>query len=299
MTTASMTFDINTALKTIRVFAIGQPITNALATNIDFVLWNGTTGLGKIFYNDRQPVPETFTDPSPYQTYINQWMTGVAAAQTFPLTLAQAIAVKSSLLDSVWAGKRQAPVSVVTSLGTFSFDANDVVSNAMNLANVTAMAETVYNLSITSIGALVTSTNSAIAQINSDLNNTGGISAALNSIANELVQNDDYLGAVTSNLPVPFGPPGSGTTPLALSPSFANVPNVSASTSAAAATPIKILAIGDTSYKAFTIGDCITILNAIAVQRAAEALVRATKQAALAALTTVPLVIAYDTTTGW
>ena len=80
-------------------------ITPGLAANISHIVYDAAAGLGGIEYNDRPQQGIEFTDPSPYQSQFNQWLTA-AAADNPPLQLAQAIAVKTSLLAAIYNGKR-------------------------------------------------------------------------------------------------------------------------------------------------------------------------------------------------
>jgi len=90
--------------------AVGNAVypidTSALDPTIYFVFYDSTGPLGSIQHLDRPGSLEDFTDPTPYLSYLNQWY-AAAAADTPPLTLAQAIALKQSLLGVIYAAKRQ------------------------------------------------------------------------------------------------------------------------------------------------------------------------------------------------
>jgi hypothetical protein len=296
MTTLPLEFQLDSKKSTVRLFGLTQPITsNSLATNVSFVQWDGITGVGKITYNDRLPLPEQFTDPSPYQTYVNQWMTAGANLLTNPLSLAQAQAVKSSLIDSIWAGKRQAPISVTTSLGAYSFDASDVLSGALNIG---AWLPAVASI-ITEVNAINSDVASAIASLISYINSgftssDNQINSYTSTLTTQLNANWHYF--TGNSYPVP------DPTQSASSISVGAIPSSIYSEPAALTTltsPVKMLPIGSTSYPAFTLADLFAVLTAVQTQRANELAARATKQAAVAALTTVANVIVYDATTGW
>ena len=90
--------------------------TSSLAANIACVIYNFQVSLGSIEYNDRPPVGAAFTDPSPYLSFLNAWMVA-SAADSPPLQLAQAIAVKQALTAGIYNGKKatlQAAAPVAT-----------------------------------------------------------------------------------------------------------------------------------------------------------------------------------------
>ena len=295
MTTLPISFQIDNTKGTIRLYGFPWSITpGSLALNINFVQWDGVTNTGLIYYNDRIAIPESFPDPSPYQSYINSWMSGAASGAapfTAPLTLSQAQAVKAGLIDSIWSVKRQAPLVVTTSLGHFTFDCNDgsnsasfSISNALPLINSTSA----YANSINSaVAAVVSKFNTAFTDIAININSSGG------TLASESMADFNLLAS------------GSITSQGGQNVAWTAVPNYGTqSYSAPGALPlmsmgVEMLPIGSTSYPAFSVSDMCTIFNALEAQRSNELLVRAGKQAALAALSTVSSVIAYDVTTGW
>lgn len=319
---ADFSFVINRSLGTIHLNSVGASLTtNTLAANVSFVQYDSDVGTGRITYNDRPALPELFTDPSPYQTYINQWIT--AAASFSPaLTLAQARAVKNGLIDSIWAGKRQAPISVVTSLGTYNFDANDILSGALNIgAWMPAVASLIAQGTVpqfaainTAITNMLTTINAAIAaltnSVNVDIVGGAGLEVQINTALSRICSegNQDFTDIITQLNTLT----GGGYTPVPQTLDYTTV-SVSAVTGGSGAytppsaltalptltAPVKMLPVGSTSYPAFTLADQFAVLTAIQTQRANELAVRATKQAAVAALATVANVIAYDTTTGW
>ena len=116
-----------------------------------------------------------------------------ASPFTTPLTLAQAQAIKSSLVDSIWSVKRQANVSVATSLGTFSFDASDDdLSNALNCSSwmpaVSALISQIGSVggaSSSVISSLVNSINTVVVNgVNSIV--VGGINTDLSALVTSI-----------------------------------------------------------------------------------------------------------------
>jgi|SRR5579871_850470 len=255
-----------------------------LPANVNFVQWDGGSNSGQVTYNDRLAIPETFTDPSPYQTCINAWMTGAAAGSP-ALTLAQAQAVKGSLIDAIWTSKRQVPVTVTTSLGSYSFAADEATLGSSWLAAVATL--------ITAVNTLETGLASVAAGFNSD---QAALISALNSytstIATGITANWTYL-IGTASIPVP-----TATTP-ASSFSEPTVTYTAASAIAALSASVQMLPVGANSYPAFTLADQFVVLAAIYAQRNAKALTRSQKQIALAALTHTADAISFDATTGW
>lgn len=338
MTAIPLQFQLDRPRSTVRLFGLTQAITaNALALNVDFVEWDGVKASGEIIYNDRIPLPEQFTDPSPYQDYVNQWMTGAAAA-ALPLTLAQAQAVKSSLVDSIWAGKRDAAVTVVTSLGSYDFDTDslgDLTSwvpsvaaivaqiNAINDAIVTMV--TSFNTSLNtfdgdvntrfdSINSMVSGLNTSLATFDSALGTEmGTLLSAINSWTSTLssqlhgnwVYYDGVLSTTTPNQTQPtLSQSWSALTAPSESGSLTHVNAASGSYSGPSDMPtvtasIKMMPVGATAFPAFTVADLFLVINAIETQRNAKLVARNTKQAAVAALNRVVDCIAYDATTGW
>lgn len=95
--------------------------TSALAANIAHILFNAVTGIGSIEYNDRPSSSLPFTDPSPYQPFINTWL-GLGAADRPPLQLAQAISIKQAIVTALYNYKRLSLTSTagVTAWSTLS-----------------------------------------------------------------------------------------------------------------------------------------------------------------------------------
>ena len=104
MTNVDLQFRLDRTRSLIYISSMHAKMTaNTLPSNVDYVSF--ANGVGQIIYSDRQRTPESFTDPSPYQTYVNQWITAMATA-TPPLTLAQAIAIKQAFISTIYNLKR-------------------------------------------------------------------------------------------------------------------------------------------------------------------------------------------------
>jgi hypothetical protein len=95
--------------------------TSALAADVAHIAYDVGGGNGGIEYTDRPALSAVFTDPSPYQPYLNAWLT-VAAAAIVPLTVAAAQSIKQALLDRVRAINAAA---LLASFGGYLWDASD------------------------------------------------------------------------------------------------------------------------------------------------------------------------------
>jgi hypothetical protein len=288
MTTLPLQFQIDNNRSTVRLWGMTQPITaNTLALNINFVQWNGVTGIGQIIYNDRMPLPEQFTDPSPYQAYINQWITTSALAATNPLSLVQAQAIKNSLIGTIYGVKRQQPVNATVTAGNYNWDASDSAVARMN-----TLASFAY---IDNVNSIISTFDSEISTFIGDYN---GLRSGYTSFVSNLQTNlntwvtalNTAEGAVGGWVAVGnMSVPSSGSTSAM---SFVSIPSITVPT-------MKLLPYGGTSLVTVSPTDIGTIMSAVAAQNANESLVNATKQAAVNALTTIAAVTTYDATTGW
>lgn len=296
-TLADFSFVINSALGTIHVNAVGATLTsNSLAANVQYVQFDASTGVGQIMYNDRPSIPELFQDPSPYQTYVNQWITAEAALAKLPLTLAQAQAVKCALVQAIYAVKRQQPVNVTVSAGNNNWDASDQAVARMNV-----LAGFAY---IDNVNSLISTLNSEISTLNTNVTDSNGLRSAYTTFVTNLQTNlNSWVSTLNSSEAASINnPPASWTSvsnmsvpPAGSTTAMNTLSNISSIT----VPTMKLLPYGGTSLVTVTPTDVGAILSAIATQNANEAVANATKQAAVNALTTIANVVAYDATTGW
>jgi hypothetical protein len=273
MTQLSLTFVIDNAKSTIHLFSVSAPLApNSFASNISFVQWGN--GAGIVLYSDRLALPEVFTDPSPYQIAVNQWMTAKASLLVTPLTLAQAQAIKNSLIDGVYAYKRQSPLTVSTSQGSLTFSMDDQYG-VLQAPGAIPIAQILLG----GMGSIETMVQGVVSSYNT--------AAANDAYYNESEMFAGLSIATTGN---------SWTDYLSI-----HAYGISASSPALPAittTPV-LLPIGATSYPPFTTADQLAIINAAVAQKSREQLIWSQKRAAVNALTSVASVVAYDTTTGW
>jgi hypothetical protein len=282
-----------------RVFVQDIPasVTLSLATNINQIWYK--EGVGLIYFNDRQHIGEPFTDPSVYQTQINAWITAMATA-TPALTLAQAKVIKNKFVGAIYDVKRQAPVTVGTSLGTLQFEATDSAMLAYTL-------QTGYQF-VANLNAIIAQLNQCIAEGNAVL---GAANGNLIPIVNALIGNsggsglgkyevlmDQYNletfglsgGQVQPNPPIRANLPGDAS---AWGGSFGS--GVGGISSASPA----LVSLGSTAAQSFTENDLIAIIAAVSTQVVVKQAVNNAKQAAVNACGTIAAVVALDVTTGW
>jgi hypothetical protein len=133
---------------------------SSLPTNVEIVVYQEIDG--KIEYNDRPSLRLPFTDPSPYQSLLNAWITNQATV-TPALQLAQAKQVKNDLVEGIFHHKRRLPYAY----GAWSYDAHDE-----SVTNLDLLVQATIDTSV-----LVASINAAFATITSQVNNTvvGGV----------------------------------------------------------------------------------------------------------------------------
>jgi hypothetical protein len=246
---------------------------SALPANVGKVIWDSANGW--LEYSDRPKLREPFTDPSVYQPLLNTAMTALETAAP-PLTLAQAQAVKQTLIDALYAVKRTAPITVAVSVGSKTWDGSDEAIATMNqqVASATAGFST---------SSLVTQINAMIAALNNDMTIIAGDFTPLVLSPPNGVFPGAWIWTYGSTKPAP--PAGH----------YATVTGGGGVTGG----PFPWLPLGATATVNLTLADLTTIVNAVVTRRQSVAGTRASKKAAVAALATIPAVIAYDVTTGW
>lgn len=290
MTTLDLDFVVNRGESSCRVLGLKQPITSSLASNVNFVTF--AKGQGQVFYNDRPPLPELFSDPSPYQSYVNAWITAAAAA-TPALTLAQAQAIKCAFVDAIYGFKRVAPVSATVTAGTYSFDASN---NALTGLAYLAPLNTV----ITGVNAVIT----AFDTLNGLVNPVGaGVQTALNSLVSGV---NSALSALTSAINLagtaqtpPFSVGSAPTVGSVAGPSTSGTPSNPSALATISPPTLTVVPVGQTSPITLNSADLQAVALAIAAQNASTGSTDATKKAAVNALSTIAAVVAYDATAGW
>lgn len=246
--------------------------TTALAADVAYVSMNLHGECG-VQYTD-QPMA-TGVNPAPYQTFLNAWMTATYAGGLGALTLTEAKNAKKNFIDGLYFFKRQIPVNVATSAGTFNWDASDASS-----INTTSW--------IVTANVIMDRLNDALATM--ALMNTAsvGIETCIGNYVSQTNARISVLqvadgSAIDTFDPAPY--PAMPTVPAALidlpSPSLTLVP------------------VGGTTPVTLTGADMNAIVSAISAQHVAKAAGQASRKSAVDALGNIPDVIAYDATASW
>ena len=306
---SELEFVVDATLARVYVQDIPAFCSVALAPNINQVTF--ANGKGEIVYNDRQPLPEPFTDPSPYQPSINNWLMAMASSAP-ALTLAQAISVKQYLVSAIYDVKRQAPVQVNTTAGNLFWDASDVAIEQYAmlgpyvLNGALASVATVLNNAITALNQDSASGNSLVSQYNALITafNTLLGSAGTTGFGGFEVASDGYYNAVqilwaaAGNGPISPGNPVRTTIPGS-QPGFGASFAAGVSGASVSTPSLSLIPIGGSTPVSLTSADVGSIMSAINTQQLHDQTVLISKRAAIAALTTIPAIVAYDATAGW
>lgn len=288
---------------------------SALAKNIWLVDWGGTSGT--ILYSDRVGVRVTFSDPSPYLSYVNAWMLAAQTPSTKelgtpspqPITVAQAQSVKAPLIDVLFNLKRQAPIA--TAYGTI-VPTDEVVSNMQSQA-LSDGSSSVGNLNDSIAGvadgvnASIADFNSKISTFNASISSFNATTTAFNSATdtfnydqsyNVSYMNAGYVDSINNSMNSGTAPSGGGQvtfTPMA----HQGMPVNSMGAMGYVGALGSMNAIPSPSAAPGGGSPTLAQLQQIMARRNTLASTQGTKQAQLGALSTVPAVAAYDITAGW
>ena len=292
-------------------------VDNANASPIDVSLLPTTTrmvqwreGRGEIEPTTGPPLRTTFTDPTPYASFFQQFMTLLTPSG---LTLAQAQKVQNDLVDCIYDSKRQLPFSfnVASGPGTEIWSARDEDVLAMCNEVVPQLA----GGGSSGFGQITTQVNGVVTQINSGIVTPGNTHVTVtNTVKSSL--DSSIVPTLSANLQrgsvsVTVGTAGSGTvTPVAtpglasalpgtgaaVAPTMSAISGISGVSGAA---NIPWSPISATAPLLLTIAEMTGLMSGIASRRQTLLNTRYTKRAAINALSTVAAVIAYDVTSGW
>ncbi len=261
-------------------------------------------GRGEIEPTTGPPLRTTFTDPTPYASFFQQFLTLLT---TSGLTLAQAQKVQNDLVDCIYDAKRQLPFSfnVAGGPGTEVWSARD--------EDVLAMCNEVLGLG--GFGTITTQVNGVVTQINSSIVTPGNTHVNSTTTINNSI-NSAIVPQLLSQLPqtpLTITVTGSGVS-SSHSPSQVASPGLTSLSGTGAANPPTMGAISGISGVAgnipwspisatapllLTMAEITGIMSGIASRRQTLLNTRYTKRAAINALATVAAVIAYDVTSGW
>jgi len=281
--------------------AVASVDCSALPANVGIVVYQEVNG--KLEYNDRPPLRTPFTDPSPYQALINSWI-NYFAAQTPPLTLAQARQVKSDLVEGIFHSKRRLPYTY----NSWQYEATDEA-----VSNLDLLVQQTLTVSVT--GTYTTAVNNALAQLTSDIN-----TYIVNYNNTTAGNTNSWAGVMNTNWARVAKVGGSGADQLYVyvpgaspnfAPTYAGFGVMTALTAPTVTTPgsgsgsmthsgnITYRPLNATAPQTIPATDAAAALTAIANRRNSLNSDRLSKQAAINALATIAAVVAYDATTGW
>jgi len=262
---------------------------SSLATNITYVAYP-ENGIGKITYNDRPAMRVSFTDPAPYQPFINSWITA-AAAQTPALQLAQAKQVKIDLVDAIFHHKRRLPYTS----GSWQYDARDEA-----VTNMGELVQGTINVGAANTG-LVGSINAALSTITSQVNSSHSTISAWSATNSTQWSNINNTGTIMGGGLTTVGAPNGYvfSTPASGAPAIAGASVTAGATDISYAGNLTIMPLNASAPQSIPAIDIHTALVGIASRRNSLNNNRLTKQVAINALSTIAAVTAYDATTGW
>jgi hypothetical protein len=132
---------IDNRAKKVSIDGVAFPVASpALDASIDYVTW-ADDGVGTVQYAGHL-LRAIFGDVSPYQPFVNAWMSAAGAA----LTLAQARIVKAELVATIAIAKRQRPVTATAGGVSRTWDGSDIaLAHYGMLAGVGAAAQVATN----------------------------------------------------------------------------------------------------------------------------------------------------------
>jgi hypothetical protein len=276
---------------------------SSLPANVEIVVYQEIEG--KVEYNDRPSVRTRFTDPSPYQTLLNSWMTA-AAALAPPLQLDQAKQIKIDLVEAIFHHKRRLPFIS----GPWQYDARD--ESVANLEVLIRGTSTVGSSSSGLIANINVALSTITGQINSVHSNITSWSGSMNTNFSQMnfltsnAANIDMLGCINAYIiggatvtisgsgSSPGPGPGSGAAQIA----GASVSG-SVTTDLTYAGNITMMPLNATTPQTIAASTVNTAIQGIASRRNTLNNDRLTKEVAINALTTIAQVVAYDATAGW
>lgn len=272
-----------------------QPLgvdTTSLPANVAVVAYDCSSGAGNIEYNDRLRILEPLLDPTPYQVVLNNWLKVAAALTAMPVTLVQAKHVKIGIVNGIYNGKRQLPV---TAIG-HTWDASDTAYADMQAAITSATPGMIDSLTIQANTSIHSDTpvQSTPAQSQGAYASAGGSAT--------------YVTGGTQSTGIPY------TVSLyTASSSFVTAVaggQISQQPQYVISNPTQIISpnqnttanftpLNETTALTLTVGQIGQIVATIQGRRSALQTVKVNKTNSINALTTVNAVISYDATTGW
>jgi len=277
--------------------------------NASIVTWAGNRGL--IQYNDRPEVRKPVTDISPYQSWVDRFMTVVADADP-PLNLEQAKQLKIDMVEALYDDNRKKPfiylsneyectdeaiaymgaaLAVVTGDGSTGL-ANQINAGLINLVGQVNGVIGAINTGITN--SVVFPNNNTTATTIANLVNNWATTSLMYGTLQATVTPYYYMYRPSGAMPVSAGTVGYM--------GWSNVPlvmDVTIAWSGASAAPISWQPLNSATMIDIPFVTFSAVVKAIVARRNELNLDRQRHKRAINLLTTVAAVIAYDVTDGW
>jgi hypothetical protein len=188
--------------------AVASPFDlSALPSYVRLVVWDN--GKGFIERNDTPGVRSNFSDPTPYVPFVNSFITVLSLA-TPPIILDQAKSIKSDLVDDLFSVKSQAPITVVVSAGSYTWDASAEGANAMQTAMLPMAQQYAH-----AVNAFVNNINSAMINQYTPWSGSSANAVQGDFFTMWLAQQSSLSSGVTFPGPIPLLPYGA-TAPVSL-----------------------------------------------------------------------------------
>jgi hypothetical protein len=272
-----------------------QPLgvdTTSLPTNVAIVAYDCSTGAGNIEYNDRLRILEPLLDPTPYQTVLNNWLVAANALTTVKITLAQAKRVKIGIVNGIYNGKRQLPV---TAIG-HTWDASDTAYADMQAA-ITSSTPSM-------VDSLATQTNTAV-HSDTAIQSVPAVSYAAAGAAGTAIT---YVTGGSQGTSAPYTVSLNTASAnyiasvsggqMAQQPQYV-ISNIAQVVTPTSQTTARFTPLNETVALTLNVSGIGQIVSTIQARRSSLQTVRVNKTNEINALLDVAHVIAYDATSGW
>ena len=268
---------------------------SGLPSNLYMVEWR--EGRGETETTDAPGLRTTFTDISPYAPYFQRFMT-VKSTDGSVFSLTQAKKIQTDLITCLFDDKRQAPITYsVAAQANAVWSANDTDVAAMSLQMVGGTGSSVSTSLVSQINAMIDAINSRIVAVANANAGQFNVMNANVTYAMPLLASTSFVLVGGGNINPKGASPGTdGRGPG--SGNFGNMTTI-AHIGGPASGAMPWSPIGATAPLNLSSDELTGLMAQIAARRQGLLNTRNSKTAAVAALTTIPAVIAYSVTAGW
>lgn len=287
---------------------IDNATVNGIVIPIDvaLVIWNGSSG--EIEPKGGMPVRTTFSDLSPYVPYLNAFIGApltitqlplLDVGMSLPLKLVQAKQIKSDMIDALFDYKRQVQIA----WSSWWWDAADESYRAMLLTLLPSQQQEV-TLLVNAVNSQMSTYSSNLAYMYNGYIGSFALSypSSYDTFGRSFNTNGTNYGFGVWSPTVGGGLPGNPAW-YQNATSAVGVFNMGGIGQIADPAPnlgsVSWLPINSASAISITYSQLNTIVKSIAARRDSLQTVRANKKTAVAALSTVAAVAAYDVLAGW